>query len=187
MIRYEDYAKFFSPVLSKSSDVVAVEGKGCYIKDVKGDVYLDFVQGIAVNALGHCFPPIVEAICRQARKLVNASFNMVSYESTLRLAERLAAAAPGNLGSILFSNGGAEATDGALKLAKVYTKRPAIIAFMGSFHGRADRSCKHYCIQRQIQEICGTLNGKRLFFPLSQPGSVSKRIRCSGPGPVLPG
>lgn len=165
MIRYEDYAKFFSPVLSKSSDVVAVEGKGCYIKDVKGDVYLDFVQGIAVNALGHCFPPIVEAICRQARKLVNASFNMVSYESTLRLAERLAAAAPGNLGSILFSNGGAEATDGALKLAKVYTKRPAIIAFMGSFHGRTIGAASITASSAKYRKYAEPLMGSVYFSP----------------------
>lgn len=165
MIRYEDYAKFFSPVLSKSSDVVAVEGKGCYIKDVKGDVYLDFVQGIAVNALGHCFPPIVEAICRQARKLVNASFNMVSYESTLRLAERLAAVAPGNLGSILFSNGGAEATDGALKLAKVYTKRPAIIAFMGSFHGRTIGAASITASSAKYRKYAEPLMGSVYFSP----------------------
>lgn len=136
MIRYSDYESCLSPALSKSTDIVAEKGEGCYLTDVKGDVYLDFVQGIAVNALGHCYPPIVNAICRQAEKLVNASFNMVSYESTLKLAKRLTSITPGKLDCVFFSNGGAEATDGAIKLARVYTKRQAVISFMGSFHGR---------------------------------------------------
>lgn len=136
MIEYKDYKEYLSPALAKSTDLVVRSGKGCYLTDVKGDTYLDFVQGIAVNALGHCYEPIVDAICKQTKELINASFNMVNYESTLTFAKRLAAVAPGELDSIFFSNGGAEATDGAIKLARVYTKRPVIIAFMGSFHGR---------------------------------------------------
>ena len=136
MMKFDDYKEYLSPALAKSTDLIMVEGKGCYVKDVNGDTYLDFVQGIAVNALGHNFPPIVDAICEQAHKLINASFNMVNYEPTLNLAKRLASVTPGKLNSVFFSNGGAEATDGAIKLAKAYTKRPAIIAFKGSFHGR---------------------------------------------------
>ncbi|NTV77754.1 MAG: aspartate aminotransferase family protein [Clostridiales bacterium] len=135
-MEFKDYKEYLSPALAKSTDLVVTEGKGCYLTDVNGDKYLDFVQGIAVNAFGHCFPPIVDAIVKQTGKLINASFNMVNYESTLTLAKRLSAITPGNLNSIFFSNGGAEATDGAIKLAKAYTKRPAIIAFQGSFHGR---------------------------------------------------
>ena len=137
MITYEEYKEYLSPALSKATDLVAETGCGCYLTDSKGDKYLDFVQGIAVNAMGHCYPPIVDAICEQTKKLVNASFNMVNYEPTLKLAKRIAETAPGNLDCVFFSNGGAEATDGAIKLAKVYTKRPAIISFMGSFHGRS--------------------------------------------------
>lgn len=136
MIKYEDYKEYLSPALAKSTDLVVTKGEGCYITDVKGDTYLDFVQGIAVNALGHSYPPIVDAVCEQAKNLMNASFNMVNYESTLTLAKRIAETTPGDLNTIFFSNGGAEATDGAIKLAKAYTKRPAIISFMGSFHGR---------------------------------------------------
>ncbi len=182
MIRYEDYAKFFSPVLSKSSDIVAAEGKGCYIKDVKGDVYLDFVQGIAVNALGHCFPAVVEAICQQAKKLVNASFNMVSYESTLRLAQRLSEIAPGELGSILFSNGGAEATDGALKLAKVYTKRPAIIAFMGSFHGRTVGATSITASSAKYRKYAEPLMGSVYFAPYPSRDLCPKGLDAQGRG-----
>ena len=136
MVTFNEYKEYLSPALAKATDLVMVEGKGCYLTDVSGDQYLDFVQGIAVNAFGHCFPPIQDAIIAQTKKLINASFNMVNYEPTLILAKRLSEITPGKLSSIFFSNGGAEATDGAIKLAKAYTKRPAIIAFQGSFHGR---------------------------------------------------
>jgi len=135
-MKFEDYKGYLSPALAKATDLVVTKGEGCYLTDVNGDKYLDFVQGIAVNALGHSHPAIVEAITKQASTLINASFNMVNYEPTLILAKRIAAITPGNLNTIFFSNGGAEATDGAIKLAKAYTKRPSIIAFQGSFHGR---------------------------------------------------
>ncbi|WP_093674033.1 aspartate aminotransferase family protein [Sporolactobacillus nakayamae] len=136
-MKFEDYQPYLSPALAKATDLIAISGKGCYLTDSKGDRYLDFVQGIAVNALGHCHPKVVEAIKTQAGKLITASFNVVNYPTTLELAKRLAEVTPGELNSVFFSNGGAEAIDGALKLAKAYTKRPAIIAFQGSFHGRS--------------------------------------------------
>jgi 4-aminobutyrate aminotransferase len=135
-MKFEDYQSFLSPALAKATDLIMESGERCYLTDVNGDRYLDFVQGIAVNALGHCHPRIVEAIKGQAEKLITASFNVVNYPTTLELAKRLAGVTPGRLNSVFFSNGGAEAIDGALKLAKAFTKRPAIIAFEGSFHGR---------------------------------------------------
>lgn len=136
MIQFDDYREYLSPALAKATDLVITRGEGPYLYTQNGEKYLDFVQGIAVNALGHCHPKVVEAICGQTKKLINASFNLVNFESTLELAKELAEAAPGDLSSVFFSNGGAEATDGALKLAKAYTKRPSVIAFKGSFHGR---------------------------------------------------
>lgn len=135
-MEFKDYEKYLSPALAKATDLIMESGSGCYMTDVKGDTYLDFVQGIAVNALGHCYPKIVEAVIEQTKKLMNGSFNLVNFPSTLTLAKKLSEVTPGNLNSVFFSNGGAEANDGAMKLAKVYTKRPAIIAFKGSFHGR---------------------------------------------------
>lgn len=135
-MKLEDYKPYLSPALAKATDLIVESGEGCYLIDSHGDRYLDFVQGIAVNALGHCHPKIVAAITAQVKKLIHASFNLVSYPSTLALAKRLAEVTPGRLNSVFFSNGGAEAVDGALKLARAYTRRPAIIAFQGSFHGR---------------------------------------------------
>lgn len=135
-MNYENYKQYLSPALAKATDLIMESGKGCYMTDINGDEYLDFVQGIAVNALGHCHPKVVQAVVEQTKKLMNGSFNLVNFPTTLKLAKRLSEVTPGNLNSIFFSNGGAEAIDGALKLAKAYTKRPAIIAFKGSFHGR---------------------------------------------------
>lgn len=135
-MKFEDYKEYLSPALAKATNIVMESARGCYVKDVDGKEYLDFVQGIAVNALGHCHPKIVKAICSQVEKLVTASFNLVSYPTTLKLAEELAKITPGELNVTFFSNGGAEANDGALKLARNYTHRPGIISFRGSFHGR---------------------------------------------------
>lgn len=136
MMKFEDYKPYLSPVFYKQTDLIAKSAKGCYLTDINGETYLDFVQGIAVNALGHNYPTVVKAIQDQAANLVNASFNLVNYESTLTLAKELASVTPEGLTSIFFSNGGAEATDSALKLAMSYSGRSAVIAFMGSFHGR---------------------------------------------------
>ena len=135
-MKFKDYEKYLSPALAKATDLIMESGNGCYMTDVDGNEYLDFVQGIAVNALGHCHPRVTEAVIEQTKKLMNGSFNLVNFPTTLELAKRITEVTPGNLNSIFFSNGGAEANDGALKLAKVYTGRPAIIAFKGSFHGR---------------------------------------------------
>ncbi len=136
-MKFDDYKEYLSPALAKATNLVVERAEGCYIRDVNGNEYLDFVQGIAVNALGHCHPKVVEAVCEQTKKLITASFNLVNYPSTLKLAEELAKVTPGELNVTFFSNGGSEANDGAIKLARSYTKRPGIIAFKGSFHGRS--------------------------------------------------
>ncbi|MEE8737795.1 MAG: aspartate aminotransferase family protein [Bifidobacterium sp.] len=136
VVTFEEYRKYLSPALAKTTDLVVERGKGSYVWTVEGDRYLDWVQGIAVNALGHSHPRVVKAVCDQVQNLITASFNMVNYPSTLRLAKRIAELTPGDLTSFFFSNGGAEATDGAMKLARAYTHRTNIIAFRGSFHGR---------------------------------------------------
>jgi 4-aminobutyrate aminotransferase len=135
-IQFSDYRRYLSPALSKATDLVVESGKGMYLTDVHGKRYIDWVQGIAVNALGHAHPRVVQAAQDQIAKLITASFNVVNYPTTLKLAERIAEVTPGDLNSLLFANGGAEATDGAIKLARVVTGRPAVIAFKGSFHGR---------------------------------------------------
>jgi 4-aminobutyrate aminotransferase/4-aminobutyrate aminotransferase/(S)-3-amino-2-methylpropionate transaminase len=105
--------------------------------DVDGRRYIDFAAGIAVLNTGHRHPKIMAAVAEQAQAFAHTCFHVVSYESYVRLAERLNAAAPGDFPKkTLFLNSGAEAVENAIKIARYHTKRSAVIAFSGGFHGR---------------------------------------------------
>ena len=130
------YKEHFAPSLKKSTELLVDHAEGSYLYTVDGDKYLDLVQGIAVNPLGHCHPALVQAACDQVKKMAHVSFNLVTYPSALSLAEKLAGVMPQGLDNFFFSNSGAEAVDGGLKLARYATGKPSIIAFRGSFHGR---------------------------------------------------
>ncbi|MDD5703669.1 MAG: aminotransferase class III-fold pyridoxal phosphate-dependent enzyme, partial [Dehalococcoidales bacterium] len=132
----ESAKKHFSPALSKTTQLVMERGEGPYVYTSDGKRYLDFVSGIAVCSLGHCHPRVVEAAKKQVDKLIHGSFNLGYYPSALELAVKLAEVTPGNLDTFFFSNSGAEAVEGALKLARWNTRRPVFIAYRGSFHGR---------------------------------------------------
>lgn len=119
----------------KRQPLVLVKGKGMTVKDVDGREYLDFVGGIAVCALGHCHPALTKAISAQAKKLMHVS-NLYYIQPQAELAELLAKIAPGDIDKFFFCNSGAEAVEGAFKLAIKHTKRKRIVAMHGSFHGR---------------------------------------------------
>lgn len=124
-----------NPVLSRSAKIVAERAQGSYIYDMNGDAYLDFATGIAVNNVGHCHPKVVEAVQAQVAKLMHTSV-VTHNKPYIDLATRLAKIAPGRLDSVFLANSGAEAVEGAVKMARYVTGRPAIINFRGSFHGR---------------------------------------------------
>jgi 4-aminobutyrate aminotransferase len=107
------------------------------IEDVDGNLFLDFTAGIAVTAAGHCHPEVVAAIKDQADKLLHMSGTDFYYTPQIDLAERLAKIAPGPTPKkVFFTNSGAEAIEGALKLARWHTERSRVVAFFGAFHGR---------------------------------------------------
>lgn len=110
-----------------------VRGSGAQVWDDAGRSYVDLVAGIAVNALGHAHPAVVEAVTRQVATLGHTS-NLVANEPSLRLAERLLALA-GRDGRVFFANSGAEANEAAFKLAR-RTGRSAVVAAEEGFHGR---------------------------------------------------
>jgi 4-aminobutyrate aminotransferase / (S)-3-amino-2-methylpropionate transaminase / 5-aminovalerate transaminase len=111
--------------------------KGAVIKDVEGREYIDFAGGIAVMNVGHSHPKVVAAIKKQAEKFTHTCFMVNPYEAAVRLAEKLAAITPGDFAKkTLFVNSGAEAVENAVKIARYYTKRPAIIVFENAYHGR---------------------------------------------------
>ncbi len=127
-----------SPVWSRITDIVVERGEGAYVYDVQGRRYLDFTCGIAVTNTGHCHPRVVEAIRAQAGKIIHAQVNILYHEPLLRLVEALREVVPSYLDSFFFSNSGAEALEGAVKLARHATGRPNVVVFQGSFHGRTN-------------------------------------------------
>ena len=129
--------KVVSPSYTRPYPLVAARGEGAIVEDVDGNRFLDFNAGIAVVATGHCHPKVVEAIQRQATQLIHMSGTDFYYENMVALAEKLAAIAPGGIERrVSFGNSGAEAIEGALKLARYSTGRSKFIAFLGAFHGR---------------------------------------------------
>jgi 4-aminobutyrate aminotransferase len=125
-----------APVWFRTTDLEVVSGHGCTVTTADGTEYLDFTAGIAVTSTGHCHPHVVEAIQRQAALFVHAQVNVYRHPLLEELAGRLAGLAPGAIDTWFFANSGAEATEGAVKLAKQVTGRPHVVVFEGSFHGR---------------------------------------------------
>lgn len=132
---YERCMKVMPPVVKRATTMGVTKGAGCYLWSEDGRKILDFASGVAVCNLGHNHPKVVEAAEKQMKELIHGGHNVVYYESYVRLAERLVELTGGDT-MVYFSNSGAEANEGAIKLAKYVTKRPGIIAFRGSFHGR---------------------------------------------------
>ena len=120
----------------KVSDLQVTHGKGSWVYTTDGQEYLDFTAGIAVVSTGHSHPHVVEAIQRQAGRFIHASVNCYTHDQLEPLAERLADLTPDGIDTFFYANSGAEITEAAVKLAKAATKRPHIIVFAGSFHGR---------------------------------------------------
>jgi 4-aminobutyrate aminotransferase / (S)-3-amino-2-methylpropionate transaminase / 5-aminovalerate transaminase len=113
------------------------EAKGVVVQDVEGKEFLDFSGGIGVLNTGHCPEEVVKAIRDQAGKFLHSCFMVQMYEPYIALAKALNELVPGKFPKkTMFVNSGAEAVENAIKIAKYYTKRPAIITFENAFHGR---------------------------------------------------
>lgn len=123
-------------VLGRYSPVTVDRGEGIYVWDTSGQRWTDFTAGIAVTNTGHCHPRVVRAIQEQAAKIIHAQANIFAHEPMMKASLALTETLPPQLNQVFWTNSGAEAIEGALKLAKVATGRPAIIAFRGAFHGR---------------------------------------------------
>lgn len=135
MKMYERAKKVFPPAAGRSTTLGITKAEGCYVYDESEKKYLDFASGVAVNNLGNCYPSVVEAIQKELQQMIHVGHNVVYYPSYIKLAEKLVELTGGDT-MVYFSNSGAEANEGAIKLAKYVTRRPAVIAFKNSFHGR---------------------------------------------------
>ena len=117
--------------------VVIERGDGATLRDVDGNTFIDFTGGVGCLNVGHSHPRVTEAVQEQAAKFLHTDFTIIPYEIYVTLAERLVESAPisGPVKAAFF-NAGTEAVENAIKFARSHTKRQAVIAFEGGFHGR---------------------------------------------------
>ncbi|MCP9328650.1 aspartate aminotransferase family protein [Liquorilactobacillus satsumensis] len=132
---YERSLAVLPPVAKRATQLGVVAGHGAYLTDEKGEEYLDFAAGVGVVNCGHNNPTVVAAVEKQLHALVHGGHNVVYYPSYIELAEKLVKRVGPDY-KVYFSNSGAEANEGAVKLALSVTQRSGIIAFTHSFHGR---------------------------------------------------
>jgi acetylornithine/N-succinyldiaminopimelate aminotransferase len=125
-------ARYYQPVFTR--DLKIVRGAGAKVWDAQGNEYIDCVAGIAVASTGHCHPAVVKAICRQAGELIHCS-NLYYVPHQAELARKLSEIT--GLSKVFLTNSGTEATEAAIKLARVRTGRKQFVAFTHGFHGRS--------------------------------------------------
>ncbi len=138
MTSLEERAKrVLSPVLGHYTWLPLTRGEGSWLITDTGRRILDLTCGIAVTPVGHAHPKVVAAITAQAQRLSHICAGVALYEPNVLLAEELVKVTPSGLDTVFFSNSGAEAVEGSLKLARQTTRRNAVIVFRGGFHGRS--------------------------------------------------
>jgi acetylornithine/N-succinyldiaminopimelate aminotransferase len=175
--------------------VALARGSGCTVWDVDGNSYLDLIGGIAVSALGHAHPALVEAVTRQVGTLAHTS-NLVLHERQVELAERLVGLL-GTDGRVFFANSGAEANEAAIKLVRRAqgAGRPVIVAAEGSFHGRT-MGALAITGKESIREPFAPFGVDVRFVPFGDAGALEKAVGpdcaavflepCLGEGGVIP-
>ncbi len=125
-----------SPILQQATPVVVDQARGCWVQGTDGRRYLDFTAGIGVTSTGHCHPRVVEAARTQVGKVIHAQYTTVMHPPLLELTDKLGEVLPPGIDSVFYANSGSEAVEAAMRLARMATGRPNIIAFHGGFHGR---------------------------------------------------
>ncbi len=127
--------RLLTPALGWDTELVVRRARGAEVETKTGKKYLDFSCGTATTNIGHCHPKVISAAKHQMNNLIHAG-GVYYYDSLVKVAEELKVITPGAIDMFFFSNSGAEAIEGAMKLAKSVTHRPAILSFRGAFHGR---------------------------------------------------
>lgn len=150
--------RFVSPSYARVYPLVVDSGKGCVVKDVDGNEYIDFNSGLVCMAVGHNHPKVVAAIKSQCDRFLHYSNTDFFYREVVDLAEKLAQITPGGFEKkVSFGNSGAEANEAAIKLARWHTRRQLFIGFIDAFHGRTIGA---------LSFTASKLTQRRYFFPL---------------------
>ncbi len=133
--KFERGRKFLSNTWGFLTGMVAERAEGVYVYADDGRRFMDFTSGHAVCNIGHNHPAVVEAVKRQAERLIHSG-SIFYYQPLLEFAEKLVSKTPEGMDRVFLSNSGSEAVEGAIKLARYHTGRQGIISFSGAFHGR---------------------------------------------------
>ena len=131
----ERWRGVIAPTLGVHTTIEAVRAEGVWVDAADGRRYLDFASGTATTNLGHNHPRVMAAALEQMQRMVHSG-GIFRYASAVELGERLARITPGDIGSFFFLNGGSEAIEGSVKLARRVTGRHGVVVFRGGFHGR---------------------------------------------------
>jgi 4-aminobutyrate aminotransferase/(S)-3-amino-2-methylpropionate transaminase len=133
----ERHAQVIADPLAIFLPIAIQEGSGAAVTDVDGNTFIDFTGGVGCLNVGHSNPRVIDAAKEQLERFTHTDFTIIPYENYVGLAERLLDLAPiSGAKRAAFFNSGAEAIENSIKFARSYTKRPAVIAFDGGFHGR---------------------------------------------------
>jgi len=150
--------RFISPSYVRFYPLVVESGRGCIVRDVDGNEYIDFNSGLACLNVGHNHPKVIEAIKKQCDRFLHYSNTDFYYNEVITLAEKLVEITPGNFEKkVYFGNSGTEAVEAAIKLAKWHTRKQLFIGFINAFHGRTIGS---------LSLTASKPAQRRYFFPL---------------------
>src|ERR1700681_4924838 len=164
----ERIARGVAKSLAITFPIVAESARGATLTDVDGNTFIDFAGGVGCLNVGHSHPDVVAAAHEQLDRFSHTDFTIVPYETYVALAERLAERVPiGGPVKAAFFNAGTEAVENAVKFARLSTKRSAVIAFEGGFHGRTYLSLSLTSKARPYKEGLGPFMPEvyRLPFP----------------------
>ncbi|ANS78256.1 Ornithine aminotransferase [Serinicoccus hydrothermalis] len=163
-----------SPSLPRAYPFAPQRARGCRIEDVDGNLFLDFNAGIAVNSTGHAHPEVVRAVQDQAADLLHYSASDFFLPAYSQMCRALAATAPmSEPVRVFLTNSGAEAVEGALKLARYATKRPYVISFYGAFHGRTMGAVSLTSSKPKYHQGFGPLLPGVIHVPYADPAKVA--------------
>lgn len=154
-----------SSVFKQATGVVVDHAEGVYLHGTDGRTYLDFTAGIGVVSTGHCHPDVVAAAREQVGKLIHGQATTVMHTPMLELAAALVRVAPEGLDATFFGNSGSEAVEAAMRLARMATGRPNIIAFHGGFHGRTVGAASLTSASTRTRSGFAPLMGGVVFSP----------------------
>ena len=166
---FEAAKRHVPPVIGHIKDVVVDHAAGSWVYDTDGEKYLDFTSGVAVTNTGYCHPRVVAAAQAQTARLIHGFQNAYWHQPMLELTGKLMQLVPDGLDRVIYSNTGAEATEGAVKLAKQVTGRTAVICFEGAYHGRTHLTMPMTCCKVHFRGHHDPLVGSVYHVPFPYP------------------